>query len=243
VADLVQTLPYQAEASDNVTCGNVTWESFVAFWHLDDPQDCVFASWEVQVRLLPRLAGRTGDFDRFEIFAEGGDWRQVCSHTTRSEAYCAMDSLLSGREYEVRIQEQCTLKEAVGAWAVHRCSSEPVPAVAPVNIVADAPELYSFDVSWVASGPRACVFLAWEVQATVNGSSWAPSVAGKANDACWVEDRSQSRCTLFVGLQSNLAFEVRVRERCTRDLFQAPGPALTEPLPRWCLCGLGHRRT
>jgi len=244
-SERVHVHPYPATRPSEVQCEDFTAGSFVASWEPGLPMDCAFSSWQLEVRLLPRIAGISGD-GRPEAELEGGDWLPGCSSAltgSRGQTSCDVPGLLSGREYGVRVREGCEDPRANSEFVQRdfgaACSCTPVPASPPIDLVGgDHVTPYSFVVRWVAGEPGACIFFAWEVQTKEsNNGLWPTAVmAPDADFGCFLTDRGADKCNVSVGFGSGTRYDVRLREICTNSSLDSewtylPEPGITTALP------------
>lgn len=145
----IETRPHFADPPLEVTCYDMTPETFRVFWAPGDPKDCTFRAWEVQVRILPREAGYNlqGIFEKFE---PGGPYITKCFLTgSREDVECEITELLAGRDYHVRVAERCTDPFADSKYKrrYNVCRTLTMPAFAAENVTITDIQLYTFTVS------------------------------------------------------------------------------------------------
>jgi hypothetical protein len=159
----------------------------------------------------------------FEKAEAGGPYVTGCTMTKRTDRECVLDNLLADRGYFIRVSERCTDPFANSAYKRRYlpCQTLTMPAKPSTNVTANNEQLYTFDVSWLPGDPKACIFVAWEVQVIENGTSWADVKPDAiTNFGCMVTVREKPNCTVSVGLNSGSGFYYRMREACSvRRLF------------------------
>ncbi|CAE8650804.1 unnamed protein product, partial [Polarella glacialis] len=115
--------PAHATVPENLTITSPTPFSFLLKWGPGDPNECVFAYWDVRVR--ERRVGSV--FNRWygPVLAENdtnvtfGETVASCRLVGQRElAECTVDGLVSDAIYDVEIKEQCVDVRAQSAWTV-----------------------------------------------------------------------------------------------------------------------------
>eukprot|EP00928_Gymnodinium_smaydae_P090443 TRINITY_DN7423_c0_g2_i1.p1 TRINITY_DN7423_c0_g2~~TRINITY_DN7423_c0_g2_i1.p1 ORF type:complete len:627 (-),score=35.88 TRINITY_DN7423_c0_g2_i1:25-1821(-) len=237
--------PVPAEPPPFIVCGATTSASMLPEWDSAYPHNCTFVAWDVEISLIARSA-RYSSQGHLEAYLPGEDFRVACSVShDRNVTTCleAIDKLLSGRYYNVRVRETCTDPRANSPYTYTQaaCPIIAVPAYPPTDFRALNPLPYTFDVEWVAGDPGACLFVAWEVQVRRNetedaGTPWLQEGENTTKFGCYVLERNGTSCTVGVGLGSGTQYEVRVRETCSEPRFNSPWvylpfPGVTTAMP------------
>eukprot|EP00929_Paragymnodinium_shiwhaense_P108765 TRINITY_DN750_c0_g2_i1.p1 TRINITY_DN750_c0_g2~~TRINITY_DN750_c0_g2_i1.p1 ORF type:complete len:5718 (-),score=836.45 TRINITY_DN750_c0_g2_i1:11-16636(-) len=225
-----------------------TWPYLLMLeWDLGSGGECEFVAWGVELRLLPPYG------------AEGSDqeWEEQleCRALPRSARGCNLTAawtpggdatLLYDRDYELRVTETCTDKNAFSPPAILTVRTRAMMnAAIPTNLVhwwpirADWPtraDSWSVHLRWTPGHQYDCYFREWEVfltprniSNTTNMTEWQEPPIGCRDLTIRVgwflvgeEPTYAARCTPEK-IISGIDYDVRVQERCTWVVTSAPG--------------------
>ncbi|CAE7548399.1 unnamed protein product, partial [Symbiodinium natans] len=232
---IAEVWPFLSDVPDNMTVSSPEPFTLNVKWDPGDPQECVFAYWDVQVQgrrvgdlddtfsrqsVTDKWYGLIWDLEGNSSFLNWSTTVDSCRLVgQRDVAECNITGLISNALYDVRIAERCVDSRADSHWLVERLKATiPAWALVPLGPNVSNVTTTTMDLDWAASEPRDCLFGSWKVEvkpAAIADDDWIPV------PECSLPDRDATSCQI-VGLQSYTTYNIRIQETCIHATSDSP---------------------